>query len=121
MSAKHSPGPFKASKGDEDDPNRWLVLADGPVPYLIATIENGQPGDTLVTEGHTAQLFAAAPKMLQALKDWKQFREGVGFAVEGRADEIEAAMEAAIAMAEAEPTDEEDDTALHIPDVGGEG
>lgn len=65
---KHSPGPFIASKGSEDDPERWIVLADnGTQPFVIATIENGQPGDTLDTEEATAHLFAAAPEMLEVL------------------------------------------------------
>lgn len=68
MSAQHTPGPLKASKGWEGDPERWVVCSDGLRHYLVATIENGQPGDTCETEGHTARLFAAAPELLDALK-----------------------------------------------------
>lgn len=65
----HTPGPWKALRGVDDDETRWVVVADGPREYLIATIENGQPGDCLETEGATASLFAAAPDLLAALKN----------------------------------------------------
>ncbi len=66
---KHTPGPLRAEKGVEDEPERWVVVADnGTRPYVIATTENGQPGDTLETEGYTAHLFAAAPDLLEVLK-----------------------------------------------------
>lgn len=66
--AKHSPGPWKADKGHEDESERWTVIADnGTQPYLIAVIENGQPGDTMETEEATARLIAAAPEMLSML------------------------------------------------------
>jgi len=45
----HTPGPLVASKG-----------------WDVATIENGQPGDTCETEGYTAKLFAAGPELLAA-------------------------------------------------------
>lgn len=66
----HTPAPWKASKGDEDEPERWLILADAPLAFHIATIENGQPGDTMDTEGATAAVMAAAPEMLAALEGW---------------------------------------------------
>lgn len=66
MSAKHTPGPLKASKGWDGDPERWVVVTEGKIRYHIATIENGQPGDTCQTEGYTARLFAAAPELLEA-------------------------------------------------------
>lgn len=64
----HTPGPWKATKGHEDEPDRWVIVAAGEKHFHIATIENGQPGDTLETEGHTARLIAAAPEMLEALQ-----------------------------------------------------
>ena len=67
---KHTPGPWMARKGAEDEPERWIVVADnGTRPYHIATIENGQPGDTCETEGHTARLIAAAPEMKAVIID----------------------------------------------------
>lgn len=66
---QHTPGPFKAQQGAESEPDRWTIVADnGTMPFLIATIENGQPGDTVETEKYTAQLFAAAPALVAALK-----------------------------------------------------
>jgi hypothetical protein len=65
---QHTPGPLKASKGWDGDPDRWVVVTDGERRYLVATIENGQPGDTCETEGYTAKLFAAAPELLESLK-----------------------------------------------------
>ena len=65
---KHTPGPWKPVKGfgpldiAESDPERWcIVSAANDREYLIATIENGQPGDCLKTEACTAHLIAAAP------------------------------------------------------------
>jgi len=67
---EHTPGPWKASKGWDDEPDRWVVLAAKEMAWHIATIENGQPGDCCDTEGATARLIAAAPEMLAALKGW---------------------------------------------------
>lgn len=64
----HTAGPLKALKGSEFETDRWTVVTEGERAYLIATIENGQPGDTLDTEAATAYLFAAAPELLAALK-----------------------------------------------------
>lgn len=66
---KHTPGPFKVLIGAEDDEDRCSIVSAGPVPYHIATIENGQPGDCVETELATAHLFAAAPDLLEALED----------------------------------------------------
>lgn len=65
---KHTPGPWKALKGHDEDPLRWIVVADGPLQYHIAVIENGQPGDTCETEGYTAHLIAESPVLLEAVK-----------------------------------------------------
>ena len=60
----HTPGPLKASRGWDGDPERWVIVTDGRNAYHIATIENGQPGDSCETEGHTAHLFAASLELL---------------------------------------------------------
>lgn len=65
----HSPGPYEASKGAEDEPERWQVVRKEPPQFVIATIENGAPGDTLETEGATARLFAIAPEMLEFIRE----------------------------------------------------
>lgn len=65
---EHTPAPWKASQGHEDDPQRWCVVADKEKQWLIAVIENGQPGDFCETEGATARLIAAAPELLEACK-----------------------------------------------------
>lgn len=67
--AQHTPGPWTARNGIEDDDHlRWGVVQAGPTPYLIAVVENGAPGDTLQTERANAHLIAAAPALLAALE-----------------------------------------------------
>jgi hypothetical protein len=56
-------GPWAASKGTEDEDERWIIVHGGEKPWHIATIENGQPGDCLATEAATAALIAVAPEM----------------------------------------------------------
>lgn len=77
---KATKGPLKAVKGADpysDDPERWAIWrTDEEAPlspdYLVAIIENGSPGDTMATEGHTAQLFAAlhaaAPDLIKCAR-----------------------------------------------------
>ena len=68
MTTAHTPAPWKAQCGIEDDETRWIVVADGGAkPWLLATVENGQPGDCLETEKATAHLIAAAPDLLAVL------------------------------------------------------
>ncbi|MDP1570370.1 MAG: hypothetical protein Q8L86_10225 [Vicinamibacterales bacterium] len=55
-------------QGLGDDATRWTVVVDGPRKWLIATVENGQPGDTLDTERETAHAIAALPVLLPALE-----------------------------------------------------
>ena len=74
----HSPGPWKASKGHDGEPDRWCVVAAKGAEYYIAVIENGQPGDCCETEGATARLIAAAPDMLDALRDADAALEHMG-------------------------------------------
>ena len=69
----HTPGPWIPSKGDEDDENRWLILSESEPHYVIATIENGQPGDCLKTEAATARLVAASPALFDLVKAVIQF------------------------------------------------
>ena len=65
----HSPGPWVASQGTDDDEDRWAVLREEAPQFFIAVIENGAPGDTLETERATAILIAAAPEMLEFLRE----------------------------------------------------
>lgn len=67
---EHTPAPWKAVQGNDGEPERWLVVADAERQYHIAVIENGQPGDCLETEGATAHLIAAAPELLDAVKNF---------------------------------------------------
>lgn len=70
MSEQPSPGPWKALRGVDDDDTRWIVVAAGADrEYLIATVENGQPGDCIETEAATASLIALAPEMADALRE----------------------------------------------------
>lgn len=73
----HSPGPWTTSQGNEEDPHRWLVVAEGPIKWHIATIENGQPGDFCDTEEATAKLIAAAPELLDIVKSFMEFTPGL--------------------------------------------
>lgn len=61
MNETHTPGPWKALKGYDGDKNRCAVVADADHEWLIAVVENGQPGDCVATEKATAHLIAAAP------------------------------------------------------------
>jgi len=88
---KHTPAPWKAAKGHDCDPERWCVVADQERQYLIAVIENGQPGDCCETEGATARLIAAAPELLQVVDAWSKTMQMAGVpAVENSYDPIES-------------------------------
>lgn len=72
----HTPGEWYAEPGDlhadgDTDPLRWSVLAKVAgvpfVPFVLATVENGAPGDTCDTERRNALLFAASKDLLAAL------------------------------------------------------
>lgn len=69
--AQHTPGPWKAIKGiSESDGMRCGVVATrGNVDYLVATIENGAPGDFCETEEANAELMASAPAMQEEIED----------------------------------------------------
>lgn len=67
--AKPTPGPWKPIRGVDEDETRWIVVsASGGNEWHIATIENGQPGDSLETETATGHLIAAAPDLYEACK-----------------------------------------------------
>ncbi len=66
QNTKHSPGPWIKRKGIEGDTERWIIVSGGEIPFHIATIENGQPGDFLDTEEATACLLESAPDLLGA-------------------------------------------------------
>lgn len=69
----HTPGEWYAEPGDlhadgDPDPLRWSVLAKvAGVPFVLATVENGAPGDTCDTERRNALLFAASKDLLAVL------------------------------------------------------
>lgn len=67
-SVPFTPGPWKATIGiSETDAMRCGVTAvRGKTEYLLATIENGAPGDFCETEVANAHLTAAAPEMYAA-------------------------------------------------------
>ena len=68
MNCMHTPGPWKALKGHDEDPERWIVVTDGKLNYHIAVIENGAPGDTLETEGFNARMIAQSPAMFALIE-----------------------------------------------------
>ncbi len=55
----HTPGPWKADKGFDDEPDRCFVTQNiqGRPEYVIAVIHNGAPGDWLGTEVENARLI----------------------------------------------------------------
>lgn len=63
MTVPHTPGPFVPIKGIEqyDDMRCGVAAVRDEGQYLVATIENGAPGDFCDTEWANACLFAAAP------------------------------------------------------------
>lgn len=69
--AQHTPGEWKVIKGaaEGDDMRCAVVVERGKMQYLIATIENGAPGDFCETEEANANLIASAPKMKADLED----------------------------------------------------
>lgn len=66
---KATPGPWRAIKGVEpsDDMRCGVSAMRGEIGYLVATIENGAPGDICDTEFANANLIAAAPELYYAL------------------------------------------------------
>ena len=62
----HTPGPWKAIKGVQGDDLRCAVVVPLDRDYLLATVENGAPGDFCDTEWANARLLAAAPDLLEA-------------------------------------------------------
>ncbi len=60
-----TPGPFEVMRGSEkgDDMRCSVVAVRGNYRYLVATIENGAPGDWCETEYENATMFAAAPDL----------------------------------------------------------
>lgn len=71
----HTPGPWKAIKGglaEGDDMRCAVVASRGPTDYLVATIENGAPGDFCETEWANAQLMASAPVLREELDDMQR-------------------------------------------------
>ena len=69
--AKHTSGQWRVIKGaaEGDDMRCAIVVERGKMQYLIATIENGAPGDFCETEEANAELMARAPAMAEELED----------------------------------------------------
>lgn len=69
--SKSTPGPWKVVKGiaEGDDMRCGVVVTRDKVDYLIATIENGAPGDICETEEANAELMAAAPAMRDEIEE----------------------------------------------------
>jgi hypothetical protein len=75
VSAAFTPGPWQAIKGVEasDDMRCGVSAMRGAVGYLVATIENGAPGDICDTEFANARLIAAAPELHTAAQLWADY------------------------------------------------
>lgn len=96
MRLEHTPGPWSAIKGAEQgDDMRCAVVANrGNLAYLVATIENGAPGDWCDTEYANALLMAASPELLKALRKARNTLAGIGMTTIA-ADICDAAIAAA--------------------------
>jgi hypothetical protein len=66
---EHTPGPWEAVKGlvEDDEMRCGVVAVRGKTQFLVATIENGAPGDCCDTEWANAQMMAASLAMNEAL------------------------------------------------------
>ncbi len=71
---QHTPGEWKVLKGavEGDDMRCAIVVEQGKMQYLLATIENGAPGDFCETELANAELMASAPKLKADLEDMQR-------------------------------------------------
>lgn len=106
--AKHTPGEFVALPPGKPG-KRWRVAAKGrlgggsmaaaEVTWIVATIGNGAPGDTLETEGANARLFAASPDLLRELVDFHDHTIDMGW---HECDGIPGGCPVAAAIAKAE-------------------
>jgi len=67
--AKMTPGPLEVVKGvsPTDDMRCGIAAVRGDRSYMVATIENGAPGDFCETEQSNAEGFVAAVNALPAL------------------------------------------------------
>ena len=72
--AEPTPGEWKVIKGaaEGDDMRCAIVVEHGKMQYLLATIENGAPGDFCETEEANAILMASAPKLKADLEDMQR-------------------------------------------------
>lgn len=70
--SNHTPGPWKAIKGGLAEGDDMRCGVRGDKEYLVATIENGAPGDFCETEEANAKLIASAPEMQAEIKDMQR-------------------------------------------------
>jgi hypothetical protein len=66
--AQITPGPWAVLKGaaEGDDMRCAVVVERGKMQYLLATVENGAPGDFCETEEANATAIAAIPDFMEA-------------------------------------------------------
>jgi hypothetical protein len=110
MSAKHTPGPWKAGTARRSSNfGDMAAFVHGPGPAKIAKVWSGDPSDE--TNGNKAEanarLIAAAPDLLEALKDiveqWDAAKDPHSKAVALNSPKLWAALgEARAAIAKAE-------------------
>lgn len=75
MTAKHTPGPWTCSRDDQFGDTRFYVTQQEGAPYTpdysdVATlIAETCSGDRVAKQEANARLIAAAPELLEALKE----------------------------------------------------
>ena len=89
MTAKHTPGPWRAVPGCPE----WTVEADGrgEVWNVAVVCDDCDDSDTEAN----ARLIAAAPDLLAALKDMRAHYHVLGFNADQRRKEADAAIKLA--------------------------
>lgn len=65
LKAKHTPGPWSIREGEGKDNTKWIDGNDG---LVLAYVSDKNLKDTSLRDAN-AQLIAAAPELLEALKE----------------------------------------------------
>jgi len=89
MSTKHTPGPWNYAGPSDIGRDTYSIYGNGPLAYTAGPSDYGDAAEA------NARLIAAAPMMLDALKECVSELEGVGWGGAGYTDLAHAAIAAA--------------------------